>query len=166
MRPSRDETFMEIAHTVAKRGTCSRAQVGAVIVRDGRIVSIGYNGAPAGQPHCDHYPQSGAMDHDTYDGSCTIAIHAEMNAIIWGARAGVPIDSCTMYATHSTCATCAVAVVASGIKEFVYDGDYRLGRLDILVDSGLKVRKYGDTGSTPDAEGDRSLPSSPSRGGY
>lgn len=145
MRLSRDDMFMEIAHTVAKRGTCSRAQVGAVIVKDGRIISIGYNGAPAGRPHCNHYEVEGAFPNDVFDGSCIRAIHAELNAIAWASRVGVPVDSCSMYATHSMCAHCAVAVVASGISEVVYDEEYRLrDGLIILFDNDVRVRQYGD----------------------
>lgn len=146
MRLSRDDMFMEIAHTVAKRGTCSRAQVGAVIVRDGRIISIGYNGAPRGMPHCDHSGDKGV---------CSIAIHAEMNAIIWGARAGIPIDSSVMYATHSPCYTCAVAMVAAGIKGLWYEQEYRLKEgLLYLFDANVELFQHARDGRTvQDAEG-------------
>lgn len=156
MRISRDEMFMEIAHIVARRGTCSRAQVGAIIVRDRRIVSMGYNGVPAGQPHCIHEPHNSIMAQVVADREgCTRAIHAELNAIAWASRVGVPIDSCTMYATHSSCAQCARAMVAGGITTFWFETPYRLTEgLHILEANDVRTYRWTNgSGSTQDAEG-------------
>lgn len=140
--------FMQMAHIVAQRGTCSRAQVGAIIVRDGRVISMGYNGAPPGMPHCEHYDSPHNRE------GCTIATHAELNAIIFSARQGIPTDAATMYSTHCACATCARALVAAGITEFIYQTEYRLVEgYGILFDANVKVRQYArDSGDPQVAE--------------
>ena len=124
-RTSRDRLFIDVALRFAEQGTCNRAKVGAVIVQDRRIVSCGYVGSPPGQPHCLD------VGCDPEDG-CLRTIHAEMNAILWAARMGVPLDGAEMYATHSPCLTCAQGIVQAGIGKFVYVTDYRKARLDIL----------------------------------
>lgn len=118
-RPPRDEWLMEIAHVVAQRSTCQRNQVGAVIALDGRILSIGYNGAPAGLPHCDH-------SSDPADASgCTNAVHAESNAIGFAAKYGVRIEGSTLYSSLTPCLPCAQLIINSGIKRVVANGSYR-----------------------------------------
>lgn len=146
-RISREAMFMTIAETIALRSTCLRGQVGAVIVREGRIISMGYNGAPSGQPDCltmgceelklytvdDQEPE---LVSEEVDLGCQRGIHAETNAIIWAARVGIPVYDSTMYSTHSPCMTCARLLVAAGISKLYFRHDYRAARLDIL-DSGL-----------------------------
>lgn len=118
-RPSRDETLMEVAHVFAKRSTCSRAQVGAVIAVDGRILSTGYNGAPAGLPHCDH-------SFDPADASgCTTAVHAEANAIGFAAKYGMRTEGATLYTSLTPCLACAQLIINSGIVRVVANGSYR-----------------------------------------
>lgn len=107
-RPTWDEMFMEMAQTLAKRSTCSRRHVGAVFVRDNRYLCGGYNGAPAGEKHCDH----SFIDRDTHldqsgKRTCSIAIHAEMNAILDAALRGVSIQGAVLYVTHPPCLQCA-----------------------------------------------------------
>ncbi len=117
-RPSWDEYFMSITFQVAKRSTCNRARVGAIIVKDRRILTTGYNGAPAGLPHCDD------VGHLMVDGHCVRALHAEQNAIIQAALHGVSVKGGTIYVTHQPCLTCAKMIINAGIVRVVYAGDY------------------------------------------
>ena len=118
LRPSWDEYFMDIAFTVAQRSTCDRAHVGAVIVRDRRMLTTGYNGAPAGLAHCDD------VGHLIIDGHCVRTLHAEQNAIIQAALHGVNVQGATCYVTHQPCLTCAKMIINAGIKRVVYAGNY------------------------------------------
>lgn len=117
-RPPWDEYFLKIAFTVAERSTCDRAHVGAVIVRDRRILTTGYNGAPAGLPHCDD------IGHLMVDGHCVRTLHAEQNAIIQAALHGVHTSSSTIYVTHQPCLNCAKMIINAGIQRVVYAGNY------------------------------------------
>lgn len=117
-RPTWDEYFMDIAFAVAERSTCDRAHVGALLVRDRRILATGYNGAPAGLPHCDD------VGHLMVDGHCVRTLHAEQNAIIQAALHGVGIGGATAYVTHHPCLTCAKMIINAGIKRVVYAGNY------------------------------------------
>ncbi len=126
MRPSWDDYFMEIAHVAAKRSTCLRRQVGAVIVRENRILATGYNGAPKGVPHCldtgcrrEELKIPSGQRHEL----CT-AVHAEQNAIIQAAVHGVSIDGATMYTTTQPCVLCAKMIINAGIKRIVCEGEY------------------------------------------
>ena len=133
-RISRDELLGNIAKLVAKRSTCQRASVGAVLARDGRIISIGYNGAPAGLPHCDHKPD---------DPPCTRTVHAEANAIAFAAKNGVKTDGTTMYCTYSPCIDCAKLMINAGIIRVVFWELYRDDTpLLLLEDAGVKVEAY------------------------
>ncbi|NTW71658.1 MAG: cytidine deaminase [Eubacteriaceae bacterium] len=125
-RPSWDEYFLEMLHTIKKRSTCVRRQVAAVIVKDKRIVATGYNGAPTGLFHCG---QVGCLreqrsipsgeQHELCRG-----IHAEQNAIIQSALHGVSVKDSTIYITHSPCVLCAKMIINSGIERVVYQGEY------------------------------------------
>src|SRR5688572_4658067 len=117
-RPTWDEYFLEIAFSVAERSTCDRAHVGAVLVRDKRILSTGYNGSPAGLPHCDD------VGHLIVDGHCVRTLHAEQNAIIQSALHGVSSEGATAYVTHQPCLTCAKMLINAGIRRVVYTGNY------------------------------------------
>lgn len=139
-RISRDKMLMEVAHAIAKRGTCSRLQVGAVFSRDGRIVSTGYNGAPAGLPHCNH----GEHNLDEVDANgCLIAEHAERNAIAWAARHGLALEGTEVHVTHMPCLACARTLVNSGVTKITYDEPYRLrDGIMLLDDAGVEVWEY------------------------
>lgn len=117
-RPSWDQYFMDIAFDVAKRSTCPRAQVGAIIVRDKRILTTGYNGAPAGLPHCTDVGCLMIEDH------CQRTLHAEQNAIIQAALHGVSVAGGTLYVTHQPCHTCAKMIINGGIERVIYGGHY------------------------------------------
>lgn len=156
-RISRETMFMDMARTVACRGTCLRKQVGAVMVRNNRVVSLGYNGAPPRLPHCTtvgcggghRTPIHGEQGRPNgggkmvYPNGCTRAIHAEMNAVAFAARQGAPTDDATMYCTCATCANCAALLVSSGIKCFVYLEPYRLtAGIDLLTEAGIEVVQW------------------------
>lgn len=125
-RPDTDPYFMEIAHVVAKRSTCLRNIVGAVIVKDKRIISTGYNGAPRNLEHCldigciriKQNIESGTR-HET----CR-AVHAEQNAIIQAALHGMSTDGATLYCTHQPCILCAKMMINANIKRVVYAVSY------------------------------------------
>ncbi|MEO7454265.1 MAG: cytidine/deoxycytidylate deaminase family protein [Fimbriimonadales bacterium] len=116
-RPSWDEYFMDIAKTVSSRATCRRRSVGAVIERDRRILTTGYNGAPRGVPHCEEY----GCDIEQ---RCQLAAHAEQNAIAQAAANGVSCEGATLFVTCQPCAGCAKMIINCGIKRVVYEGDY------------------------------------------
>jgi dCMP deaminase len=120
----------------ARRSTCNRGQVGAIIVREGRIISQGYNGAPPGMPHCTD------VGCEPADG-CERTVHAEANAIAWAARAGISTEGASMYCTHGPCVNCAKLVASSGISTLSYLKDYHAQRLDILEATGVTVIRLG-----------------------
>lgn len=122
MRPNWDEYFLNIAKEVASRSTCPRASVGAVIVKDNRILSTGYNGAPPGEPHCTD------VGCDMVNGHCERTIHAETNAVVQAARFGTPVDGATLYIwsiRHNTgkpvesCVKCEQVMKAAGISKVI-----------------------------------------------
>jgi len=117
-RPSWDEYFLGIAHEVANRSTCKRAQVGAVIVKNRRIITTGYNGSPSGLPHCTEV--GCLMDN----GHCIRTLHAEQNAIIQAALHGVSTGGASIYVTHQPCFLCAKMIINAGIVRIVYDNEY------------------------------------------
>lgn len=146
-RPSWDEYFMVIASEVAKRSTCLRRQIGAVIVKDKRILATGYNGAPSGLRHC---MEVGCLREELHIPSgqqqelCR-ATHAEQNAVAQAARYGTSIEGATIYSTCQPCVMCAKILLNSGIVEIVYQGSYPDGlSATILEESGIKVRRFGE----------------------
>lgn len=139
MRPSLDSVLMHSAHLWAMRSTCNRLNTGAVIANDGRILSTGYNGVPSGLPHCEHDNPHSTSEND----ACTMAVHAEANAIAFAARKGIAIQGATMYATHQPCASCAQIIINSGIYTVWYDEPYRrIEGLNLLTAAGVRVLKY------------------------
>ena len=120
MRPDWDTYFMKIAHDVALRSTCDRAYVGAVLVREKRILTTGFNGSPAGLPHCDE------EGHLLVEGHCVRTIHAEQNAIIQAALHGVSTKGATCYVTHFPFLICAKALINAGVVRIVFDNQYRV----------------------------------------
>lgn len=126
MRPTWDEYFLEIARQVATRSTCLRRHVGAIIVRDKRILSTGYNGPPRGLRHCD---EAGCLREQLGIPSgqrqeiCR-GLHAEQNAIIQAALHGVSVEGGTVYVTHQPCITCAKMIINSGIVRAVCASSY------------------------------------------
>lgn len=145
MRPSFDEYFMEIAKLVSKRSTCLRRKVGAVIVREKRILSTGYNGAPAGLPHCEdvgclreRLKISSGERHELCRG-----LHAEQNAIIQAALHGVSIQGSILYCTNFPCSICMKMVINAGIEKVIYLEGYPDGLSQNLLDeSRLTVERF------------------------
>ncbi|GMA64013.1 dCMP deaminase family protein [Alicyclobacillus fastidiosus] len=138
-RPSWDEYFMMMARdVVAQRATCNRRKVGAVIVRNKRILTTGYNGSPPGMPHC---TDVGCWE---VDGHCIRTIHAEQNAIAQAALHGVSTDGATIYITAAPCVNCAKLLIASGISRVVYADEYTdsLGQ-QVLEEKGIQCEQYG-----------------------
>lgn len=131
-RLSRNRMAMEMALTAAKRSTCNRRQVGAIVMLDGRPLSIGYAGSPAGTPHC--------LDEGCIigpDGGCIRTQHAEANAIAWAARKGIALQSATLYVTLSPCLSCAKLIINAGIRDVWYHEEYR------VLDGPIYLRASG-----------------------
>ena len=121
MRKSWNDYFMDLTEMVASRSTCDRAFVGCVLVnKDHRIVSTGYNGSVAGNPHCND------VGHTMRDGHCIATIHAEMNALLYCAKEGIPTKDTICYVTHFPCLNCTKALIQAGIREVVYKNAYRV----------------------------------------
>ncbi|MEZ0537670.1 cytidine/deoxycytidylate deaminase family protein [Caldicellulosiruptoraceae bacterium PP1] len=145
MRPSWDEYFMQIVDIVKERSTCLRRKVGALIVKDKRILATGYNGAPTGLKHCE---EVGCMRealnvpsgqrHELCRG-----LHAEQNAIIQAAKTGVVINDSIIYTTTYPCVICAKMIVNSGIKTVIYKGSYPDEMSQkIFEEANIEVIKY------------------------
>ncbi|MFC1637659.1 cytidine/deoxycytidylate deaminase family protein, partial [Candidatus Margulisiibacteriota bacterium] len=144
-RPAWDDYFMKLANDVSERAICVKRKVGAVVVKDNRILSSGYNGAPKGLAHCTEQSclrkkmnvPSGER-HELCRG-----LHAEQNAIIQAAVYGVSIDGATMYCNYQPCVICVKMIINAGIKRLVYAGGYpdKLA-LEMLKESKLKVDKF------------------------
>ena len=122
-RITRNEYFMGIAELTAYRSTCDRAHVGAVVVKDRRIIMSGYNGSPAGLAHCDE------VGHYLVDGHCIRTIHAEQNIIAHSAKVGISLDGATMFVTHEPCFFCLKLLIAAGIKRVIYKNSYKDPRI-------------------------------------
>lgn len=110
--------FMLQAVMMASRGTCTRLQVGAVVVKDGRIVASGYNGSVSGTPHCDE------VGDLMVDGHCIRAVHAEQNALMQMAKMGISSDGAEIYVTDFPCAKCTMLLLQAGIKKINYLRNY------------------------------------------
>jgi len=146
MRASWDEYFMQIAEIVKTRSTCLRRQVGAVIVRDNRIITTGYNGAPSRLKECTEMGFCKREQLNIPSGQrhelCR-ALHAEQNAIIQAANLGISTKGATMYVTLQPCVICAKMAVNAGIVKIVYRGEYpdELS-MNILNESGIELIKF------------------------
>ncbi len=146
-RPSWDEYFMDITRLVARRSTCMRRQVGAVMVKDKNILATGYNGTPSGITHCDvtgclreQLKVPSGERHELCRG-----LHAEQNAIIQAARHGVNIDSSVLYCTDSPCIICTKMLINAGIQKVIYLKGYadRLS-MEMLAESGIEAYLFDD----------------------
>ena len=149
-RPTWDEYFMEMAELTAKRSTCMRRSVGAVIVKDSRAIATGYNGAPSGIAHCEERGGCIRQKLNVPSGQrheLCMALHAEQNAIIQAAAMGNSIEGGTIYITHQPCAICAKMIINSGIKRIVIKEGYpdELAT-SILEEAGLKIEKIDELG--------------------
>ncbi|MFW6189481.1 MAG: deoxycytidylate deaminase [Planctomycetota bacterium] len=160
-RPSWDEYFMRIAHEVAKRSTCLRRQVGAVLVLDKRILATGYNGAPSGLPHCaevgclrEEMQVPSGQRHELCRG-----LHAEMNALLQGGRHGVREEGATLYSTFVPCSLCSKMIINAGIRRVVAARPYpdsfarRMLRQAGVELEVLRPEEVPEPGADPDGEG-------------
>jgi dCMP deaminase len=147
-RPSFDEIYMDLARNLARRSHCVRAHVGAVLTKETRIVSLGYNGPPAGTHNCDEeWPGVGCPKDSK--GSCSLALHAEQNAILYATKNNVSIEGATLYVTLSPCIACARVIYTMGIKKVVYLDSYAEYKglssdegVDFLRKFGVEVARY------------------------
>lgn len=133
---------MDLAEQLAKRSHCVKAQVGAVLTKDTRIISLGYNGPPAGTHNCDiEWPEAGCPRDSK--GSCSLALHAEQNAILYASKNGVNMQDATLYVTLSPCIACARVIYTMGIKKVFYKDSYASFK-GIKSDEGVDfLRKFG-----------------------
>jgi len=137
MRITRDHMLIGMATVAAQRSTCDRKQVGSLIAREGRPVSLGYAGAPPGLPHCQDV---GCLLGP--DGGCIRTQHAEANAIAFAARSGIETLGTTLYTTCSPCLPCSKMILAAGITEVCYLDEYRImDGLSLLRSGNVIVRK-------------------------
>jgi dCMP deaminase len=141
-RPAFDEIYMDLAKNLSLRSHCVKMQVGAVIAKDTRIVSLGYNGPPAGTHNCDvEWPEDGCPRSSK--GSCSLALHAEENAILYAAKNKVSLEGATLYVTLSPCLPCARMIYTSGIKNVFYLNSYAEYK-GINTDEGIDfLQKFG-----------------------
>lgn len=122
-RPAFDDIFMELAVNLAKRSHCIKRHVGAVLTKDTRIISIGYNGPPAGTHNCDEeWPDVGCPRDSK--GGCSLAIHAEQNAILYAVKNKISVEGSTLYVTLSPCLACARIIYSMGINRVIYLKSY------------------------------------------
>lgn len=144
-RPDWDEYFMQIARIASLRSNCMKRKVAAVIVKDRRIISTGYNGTPRGVKNCNEggCPRCNSFaDSGTALGECFCS-HAEENAIVQAAYHGISVSKATLYTTYSPCLICTKMIVNAGIVEVVYNLDYPLGEVarDLMAEAGVTMRQ-------------------------
>jgi dCMP deaminase len=140
---------MELAEKLSLRSHCVKAQVGAVLTKDTRIVSLGYNGPPAGTHNCDQeWPEHGCARDSK--GSCSLALHAEQNAILYATRNNVSMQDATLYVTLSPCISCARVIFTTGIRKVFYKNSYAAFKglntdegVDFLRRFGVEVQQFG-----------------------
>ena len=147
-RPDFDDIYMELAVNLAKRSHCIKKHVGAVLTKDTRIISIGYNGPPAGTNNCDvEFPETGCARDSK--GSCSLALHAEQNAILYAVKNNTSVEGSTLYVTLSPCLACARIIYSMGIAKVVYLFSYAefkgIGSdegIDFLKKFGVNIQRY------------------------
>jgi dCMP deaminase len=143
-RPDWDRYFLDLCEAVARRATCDRGRSGCVIVKDKRIMTTGYVGAPAGLPHCDE------VGHDfrkVFDNNgnvtqhCVRTLHAEQNAIIQAARFGIPLEGATIFCKMTPCRTCAMMIINAGIKRVVCEKRYHADAdaIEMFKQAGIEL---------------------------
>jgi dCMP deaminase len=151
IRPHFDDIYMELAVNLAKRSHCIMRHVGAVLTKDTRIISIGYNGPPSGTHNCDEeWPQTGCPRDSK--GGCSLAIHAEQNAILYAVKNKTSVEGATLYVTLSPCLACARIIFSMGITKVIYLNSYAQHKglpndegVDFLNKFGIACRRYEGT---------------------
>ena len=155
-RPDFDKIFMELAINIARRSHCVKRHVGAVLTKETRIISIGYNGPPAGTHNCDEeWPETGC-ERDSR-GSCSLALHAEQNALMYAFRNSANVDGSTIYLTLTPCLACARMLLSAGIKKVIYLKSYAEYKglpndegIEFLEKFGVNTAKFEEEVLVPD----------------
>ncbi|HEU4963191.1 MAG TPA: ComE operon protein 2 [Bacilli bacterium] len=152
MRKPWNEYFMDQAVMVASRATCDRLHVGAVIVRDRRIISTGYNGSVSGDVHC------ADVGCHVVDGHCIRTIHAESNAILQCAKFGVSTEAADMYVSHFPCLLCSKQIIQAGIKHIYYGEKYRVDpyAVELLQQAGVGMTQIKSEDKSDETAADSS----------
>jgi dCMP deaminase len=142
VRPKFDDIYMELAVNLAKRSHCIKRHVGAVLTKDTRIISIGYNGPPSGTHNCDvEWPETGCPRDSK--GSCSLALHAEQNAILYAVKNQTDVKGATMFVTLSPCLPCSRIIYTMGIEKVIFLKSYAEYK-GIPTDEGVEfLRKFG-----------------------
>ncbi len=150
-----DDIYMELAVNLANRSHCIKRHVGAVLTKETRIISIGYNGPPSGTHNCDdEWPEEGCARDSK--GGCSLAIHAEQNAILYAVKNKTSVEGATIYVTLAPCLSCARIIYTMGIKKVIYLNSYAEYKgiendegVDFLEKFGVEVERYqGDLTNT------------------
>jgi dCMP deaminase len=137
-----DQIFMNLANDLAKRSHCVKQHVGAVLTKDTRIISIGYNGPPAHTHNCDDEWPGVGCPRDS-KGSCSLALHAEENAILYAVKNGANLEGATLYTTLSPCLPCARLIYSAGVKKVFFDRSYAAYK-GLTSDEGVDfLRRFG-----------------------
>ena len=155
-RPDFDKIFMELAINIARRSHCVKRHVGAVLTKETRIISIGYNGPPAGTHNCDEeWPEEGC-ERDSR-GSCSLALHAEQNALMYAVKNNANVEGSTLYLTLTPCLACARMILSMGIKRVIYLYSYAEYKglpkdegIEFLEKFGVKTSKFQEEVLVPD----------------
>ena len=141
-----DKRFMDMTELVSTWSSCIRRQVGAIIVRDKRILTTGYNGAPSGVKSCKEKGECIRINRGIASGTCQeicYAVHAEQNAICQAAKLGLSLDGATLYCTHQPCTICARLIINSGIKKVIYKNGYPDDfSLELFKEANVEIVKY------------------------
>ncbi len=145
-----DEVAIEMTRSIAKRSSCSKRQVGAVITKGGRIISSGYAGAPPGMPHCIDDGVGCLLDAN---GKCIRTIHAEQNAIAVAAKNGISLEGGVLFCTVQPCYSCAKLIIAGGIKKVIYTDEPNHKRdpspIDLFQNAGIEVVHWANASYKP-----------------
>lgn len=155
-RPDFDKIFMELAINIARRSHCVKRHVGAVLTKDTRIISIGYNGPPAETHNCDEeWPETGC-ERDS-KGSCSLALHAEQNALMYAVKNSTNVQGSTIYITLTPCIACARMLLSAGINRVIYLNSYAEYKgiakdegIDFLEKFGVETKKFNEEVLVPD----------------
>ncbi|MEQ8925848.1 MAG: dCMP deaminase family protein [Fulvivirga sp.] len=147
-KPNFDDIYMELAVNLAKRSHCIKRHVGAVLTKETRIISIGYNGPPSGTHNCDdEWPEQGCPRDSK--GGCSLAIHAEQNALLYAVKNKTEVTGATMYVTLAPCLACSRIIYTMGVKKVIYLKSYAEYKgiksdegVDFLQKFGVEVERY------------------------
>ena len=159
-RPGWDEYFLQLAELVGSRATCDRGKAGAVLVKNKRILSTGYVGAPVGLPSCDevgHEMRTVINEDGSKSENCIRTAHAEQNAINNAARVGVAIEGGTLYCKMTPCYACGKMIINAGIKRVVCEQDYHGGARskEIFDEAGIEYKLLNNVMTTYADMGDK-----------